>query len=563
MVCYLKIIAKIFHKLRLYVKTLSFLKPVQIYYQLYYRFRKRSIGVATEGVLITSDRLNWPSFLQSSTEDGETFTFLGESGSICDGWNPSNCEKLWKYNLHYLHDISIFNENGSAPAFAEDLIWSWVKNNQSASSVGWEAYPTSLRLVNILKFYTSPASAKPSGEVLMSLISQANCLFKNLEYHILANHLFVNAKALVFCGALIQSKFSNNWLAKGLELLDSELGEQFLNDGGHFELSPMYHAALLWDMCELVALTDVLSNECLSQRKSSWIAIIQKGLLWLDAMSHPDGDISFFNDAAFKNAPKLSDIIGYCSSLNITLPVELTAKSTMVISDLKDTGFISVSSPVAGHKLLIDAGEIGPDYQPGHAHADTLSFELSLFGSRLFVNSGTSQYGISDRRDFQRGTLAHNTVTVDEKNSSEVWAGFRVANRAKLLSRNILIDADMVSVFASHDGYRRLKGKVDTARSWNIYEHSIVITDELWGTYNAAVVRFFLHPSIKIIDFNHNKINMLLPTMDSVSFSMVGHVSYELLTTEWYSEFGVAEPNQCIEVKLGSEKNKLVSVIKW
>ena len=79
---------------------------------------------------------------------------------------------------------------------------------------------------------------------------------------------------------------------------------------------------------------------------------------------------------------------------------------------------------------LLDVAPVGPDYLPGHAHADTLSFELSLFGQRVLVNSGTSQYEAGPERSRQRGTAAHNTVIVDGHDSSEVWAGFRVARRA-------------------------------------------------------------------------------------------------------------------------------------
>ena len=70
---------------------------------------------------------------------------------------------------------------------------------------------------------------------------------------------------------------------------------------------------------------------------------------------------------------------------------------------------------------MLDVGPIGPDYLPGHAHADTLSFELSLHGRRVLVNSGTSVYGIGAERLRQRGTAAHNTLTVDGADSSEVW----------------------------------------------------------------------------------------------------------------------------------------------
>ena len=41
---------------------------------------------------------------------------------------------------------------------------------------------------------------------------------------------------------------------------------------------------------------------------------------------------------------------------------------------------------------LLDVARVGPDYLPGHAHADTLSFELSLYDRRTIVNCGISQY---------------------------------------------------------------------------------------------------------------------------------------------------------------------------
>ena len=60
-----------------------------------------------------------------------------------------------------------------------------------------------------------------------------------------------------------------------------------------------------------------------------------------------------------------------------------------------------------------DIGNVGPDYIPGHAHADTLSFEMSVFDMRFIVNSGTSVYGLGAERLRQRGTAAHSTVVID------------------------------------------------------------------------------------------------------------------------------------------------------
>ena len=64
-------------------------------------------------------------------------------------------------------------------------------------------------------------------------------------------------------------------------------------------------------------------------------------------------------------------------------------------------------APRSGDRLLVDCGEIGPDYLPGHAHCDTLSFELSLSGQRVVVDSGCGIY-------------------VDGLNQPEIWGHIAV-----------------------------------------------------------------------------------------------------------------------------------------
>ena len=43
-------------------------------------------------------------------------------------------------------------------------------------------------------------------------------------------------------------------------------------------------------------------------------------------------------------------------------------------SELNDSGYIRLNSKQA--VAIIDTAPVGPDYIPGHAHADTLSFEF-------------------------------------------------------------------------------------------------------------------------------------------------------------------------------------------
>jgi uncharacterized heparinase superfamily protein len=93
----------------------------------------------------------------------------------------------------------------------------------------------------------------PEPAWVESLAVQARWLRRHIEWHLLGNHLFVNAKALVFAGLFFAGDEAAEWLAQGSERFwVREVPEQVLPDGGHFELSPMYHAIILEDVLDLL-----------------------------------------------------------------------------------------------------------------------------------------------------------------------------------------------------------------------------------------------------------------------------------------------------------------------
>ena len=106
-------------------------------------------------------------------------------------------------------------------------------------------------------------------------------------------------------------------------------------------------------------------------------------------MAHNDGGVSFFNDSVDGVAPNKKCIEAYAAQLGF----ETCGFYAMQIQaiDSRASGYMIASNN--GAKLIFDAAGVGPDYIPGHAHADTLSFELSIGDQRVFVNTGTSQYG--------------------------------------------------------------------------------------------------------------------------------------------------------------------------
>ncbi len=477
----------------------------------------------------------------------DRFIFLNEEGRLTypDSWNDDARDKLWLYNLHYFDDL-----NAADAAERVDrhraFIERWVDENPVGFGNGWEAYPLSLRIVNWVKWALQGNEMEPGW--LDSLATQVRFLRKRLEVHLLGNHLFANAKALVFAGLYFSGDEAQEWLGKGLAILAREVPEQVLGDGGHFERSAMYHGIILEDLLDLVNVFGVYGVEENGFRiESGMTGVGSPGMTavrmlpWMRGMTHPDGGIGFFNDAAFGIAPTFAELDGYAQRLNLGMP----DVDSQGLVHLADSGFVRVAR--GDVVALLDVGEIGPDYLPGHAHADTLSFELSLFGHRCIVNSGISCYGDGAERLRQRGTSAHSTVEIDGENSSEVWGGFRVARRARPLDLSIEESDGDISVTCSHDGYKRLKGKPVHTRQWQFEKGKMVVTDDVQGGFRQAVAYYHLHPDTRVSFVGGAENGEIELDGHTVRWSVLGgKVSIEDST--FHPEFGMSIPNQVIKV---------------
>ncbi|AFN77687.1 heparinase II III family protein [Stutzerimonas stutzeri DSM 10701] len=538
--------------------TIRYLKLKQLYYRVYYRFRPFRLNPVAQAEV----RAVWvwasPTFVRSATTDAVEFLFLGSVGRVeqPSDWNAPKFNKLWLYNLHYLDAL---NSQGidELQDVARKLVNRWIQSNPPVYGNGWEPYPTSLRIVNLVKWFSRHQASEEHW--LRSLATQLRALAKQVEFHILGNHLFANGKALIFGGSYLSGAEADTWLQGGLKIIDNEVKVQFLGDGAHFELSPMYHATLLWDMCDLVNLAERVDLPELKVRLPEWRAIVVQGVRWLRSMQHPDGGIPFFNDAAFGIAPTLSDLEVYASRLEGCLPLPDVGEGSFDARYHAQSGYASIDLG-GGNKALLDLARVGPDYQPGHAHADSLSFELSLFGQRIFVNSGTSQYGDDAERHRQRSTSAHNTVEVDGENSSEVWSGFRVARRAYPVLELFDDQSDKVLIRARHTGYLRLKGKVLHRREWSFESGHIQVLDKVEGEHGVAVARLYVHPDIRFTQ-EQGRFIARLGGEGCVAVEFKGGESSRLVRSTWHPEFGASIENQCIESIF--RNGALVTHIYW
>jgi uncharacterized heparinase superfamily protein len=391
------------------------------------------------------------------------------------------------------------------------------------------------------------------GEMIESLGTQAGFLDKRLEYHLQANHLWANGKALVFAGAFFSGPESARWLEKGLRLLLKQLDVQILEDGGHFERSPMYHSIILEDILDLIQL-DKIYPELLS---STFISKCHEKagnmLHWLSAMSFPSDGVSFFNDSVDGISSKISSLNTYASDLNSKTKASQDGLSKV----FKDSGYVRLEN--GGAVVIADVGRIGPDFQPGHGHADTLSFEMCLFTHKFIVNSGIDRYGESNERLRQRGTAMHSTVEINNTNSSEVWGGFRVARRARPFGFSYSFSETKLSVSCSHDGYTRLKGKPIHSRTWELQEHAFLVEDRIEGGYSVATGRYHLHPDVSVSEVSNTSCRLLHQGIEVLLEVQGGNIS--IVKSSYHPEFGLSIENNCVEIEFS--ESTCISNFTW
>lgn len=484
------------------------------------------------------------------------FRFLNRDGAL-DGpesWNDPNQPKLWIYNLHYFDDLNSECARGRCHWHVA-LVSRWIRENPPAVGNGWEPYPTSLRIVNWIKWDLTHGAL--DQEAVDSLALQLRWLRKRLEYHLLGNHLLANAKALVFGGLYFAGQEAEGWFRKGLDLLERELSEQVLTDGGHFELSPMYQLIVLEDLLDLI-------NLCRAYGRSvpeAWCAAARAMLAWAWVMRHPDGEIPYFNDSAAGVAPAPTQLDRYAAGLDLS-PSFLPREG---LNDLPSSGYARLDLGTA--VVFVDLAPVGPDYLPGHAHADSLSFELSLEGRRVFVNCGTSEYGIGPRRQWERGTSAHTTVLLDDADSSEVWAGFRVARRARIVSRRVEGSGGRLRAQGAHDGYKRLPGRPVHHREWDLTTDGMRVSDRIaGGGSHSATAWLHLHPEMRAAPAGDDAVDVCRRDgawVCRVRFTGGGCLSVK--ENRYALEFGRLVPihSLCFRVDRADLPLTLVTDIRW
>jgi uncharacterized heparinase superfamily protein len=361
----------------------------------------------------------------------------------------------WAWSLYQADDIQ-----WARATFAE--LWeSWRSSNPVGDKDAWSPYVASLRLwVLCAVFDRLVKSAATETDVTEQISWHAGYVRAHLELDVGGNHLIKNLKSLVGAGVFLGRSDLVDFARTRME---TQVGIQVLADGGHYERSPSYHCQVLEDLIDVETLL-----QAARYRPSAQLAHdIEAMRRWLGAMIGDDGEVAMFNDATPVGARRIAALTPAAPPMGPLIA-------------LGASGYV-VLRPDSRTQVICDVGDPCPPDLPAHAHADCLSFEMWLDGTKTVVDTATSTYEPGPQRDYERSTAAHSTVQVDGEDQTEVWGAFRAARLARATLENVAIEGTSIVVVASHDGYRRLPGSPLHRRRWLAAPGSLAVSDIIAG----------------------------------------------------------------------------------
>lgn len=413
-----------------------------------------------------------------------------------ESWHAELSSPLWRFNLQY-HEYLLplakaFLDNGNKRYLDKviSIIDSWIDACPSdRGGVAWDPYVISMRIVNWLAIKTELADALAADVDICkrmdaSLVEQYIHLSQHLEKDLLANHYLENLKALTILACYFDDRKT---LELVLPMLKAQVDEQVLDDGMHFEQSPMYQKIVLEDLMRAAI---VLRDSGFGEHAEAFK--LRQMCDCLYSMERGINRTPLFNDCG-DNVAKSRDALLLCARERFGVVPEFHGV-------LKNSGYCILERQTkAGFvKVIFDSGNPGPAYAMGHAHCDALSFECFMDGVPWIVNCGTYAYQDDKRLEFKK-TRAHSGVMVDGVEQHECWAPFRVARYStcriefsdgisargsmKLRGRNLKIVRDIcladngVRVIDKAFGGKRLEGSFIFAFGQpNIAERSIDVS---------------------------------------------------------------------------------------
>ncbi|MEQ7803124.1 hypothetical protein C2I27_19930 [Priestia megaterium] len=372
---------------------------------------------------------------------------------------------------------------------AQWYIESWMNANPSptkqASRFAWKDHSTANRVVTMIQFWeqykNSAIYDKDFETKLIEMLEKhGDFLMDDKNYSAGSNHGIFQDRSLIELALIFPDmSHSEQWYKKGMGRLITHVEGDVTKSGVHKEHSPSYHLLVL---NLFKSINGFIKQFNVNEPKLK------------DGISKMEDYLAFIGNQS-GDLPMLGD--SQPESLYSLNPKSITSQKLLYVvtkgKQGKKPGQEMVYADGGTAVFKNDLNNERPLYllftsafhSTTHKHADDLSFILNYGKTDFFVDSGKYNYSYTDPyREYFKGTLAHNTVTVDKKS-------FPVTkdqvNKSKISSSEI--NKTYSYVTGSHELYKGVK--VSRTLVYLKNTNSILVRDVMESNKNHTYTDIF------------------------------------------------------------------------
>lgn len=382
----------------------------------------------------------------------------------------------------------------------QELLSETAKRADRQPWVGWDATTSALRLISLLETMDELGPAYAGW--LFDKVWLGNFIRAH-RFPIAAgsiteprgNHQFINIAGQAAFGLLLQrdSPLPQRLVRK----LDDAFARQFLSDGGHIERAAHYHLQTI-ALASAVQGIDTLRHGWPPRDPSP---AYQRARHAISILTAADGRPIRFADAGrtFSGKRRTCEVREIAQEPSYA-PRSSSRETANAVNRglLPDFGcarwdWNACDIPLC---LCVDVGPLGLRANPGHGHADVLSFCLYVNDNELITDPGTYLYANTPDSLWFKSPEAHNTITWPHAPAFELRRFFRwrkIAEPPRLLRRAppTLLEA----------GYKWTRGRhvYHHRRTWRVLPRGLAIIDSLQSSdASRPVARLLLHPRARV-----------------------------------------------------------------
>ena len=399
-------------------------------------------------------------------------------------WSPPSAGPGWLAQWHgFGWTTDVAAAGGVAREAVRDLVQSWIAENSGSTGIAWRSDVLATRVFAWIAHFDEIVRRDQEDPlrraILTSLVAQLRHLARTAAWEGAGAGRLRALKGLIAGMAVLGSPEPR--LAKVLRSLERELSVQILPDGGHLSRSPSLQLQVLQDLIDTRAVLRSAQIDVPAALRDA----IERMAPMLRFFRHGDRRLALFNNSLEEDG--------------VLIDLVLTRSETKgrAPPHAPDTGFDRLQAFKS--LVLIDTGKPPPRGFDDHAHAGTLSFELSHERERIIVNCGAYRGPKPNWWRVARASAAHSVMVVADTNSVEIRPDGTLGRAPTSVARERAEHEGQQWVSGTHDGYRERFGLIYARQLFLSADgEDLRGEDRLTGLPGAAfAVRFHLHPSVQ------------------------------------------------------------------